>query len=292
MLRGYLHVLLAAVLWGTIGPMSKLAFGQGMEPLEVGFWRTAFAWVFFAVHAWRIHGLVAPRRSLPVLALFGLAAPAGLYGFYMFAVTYGGVALASVLLYTAPAWVALLSWLLLKEPMSAGKLAAVALTILGVACVGLGPQLLGDASLKVGAAAVLFGLLSAVSYSLFSIFGKGWLRGFATPTVFLYGLPVAALAMLPFVTFHGFTWLSLAACLYLALFSTYGAFSSYYAGLKRLEATRASITATLEPVVASLIGFAIFDERFSSLGYLGSGLILAAVLISVLENARGRVTVK
>ncbi len=75
---------------------------------------------------------VAPQ-DLPVLLLFGLVGVSLFYGAYQLAVGLGGAALASVLLYTAPAWVALLSHLVLREALDALGLLSVALTLLGVA---------------------------------------------------------------------------------------------------------------------------------------------------------------
>jgi len=71
------------------------------------------------------------------------------------------------------------------------------------------------------------------------------------------------------------------ALLFLGVFSTYGAYLAYYAGLKRLPATRASVVATLEPVVANLFAFLLFGEVLSLWAYLGAGLVLLAVILTV-----------
>ena len=51
MTTGYLYIIFAAILWGIIGPVSRLAFDQGMAPLEVAFWRAVLAWICFGSHA-------------------------------------------------------------------------------------------------------------------------------------------------------------------------------------------------------------------------------------------------
>ena len=284
-MSGYLYVLAAAALWGLIGPLSKLSFAAGMDTVEVAFWRTTLAWFLFAGQAIANRETRIDRRDLPAVAGFGVAGIAGLFGAYVVAVQAGGAALASVLLYTAPAWVALMSWLFLKEPMGGYKVAAVAATILGVAGVSLGP---GDGGVAVDGRAIAYGLLSGVTYALYYIFGKYYLGRYKTPTLFLYALPVGSLALLPFTTFTRPTWAGAVPCIVLALCSTYGAYSLYYAGLKRLEATRAAVTATFEPVMAALLAFAMFGERFSFVGYLGSGLIIGSVLLTIWDGARER----
>ncbi|GFK92655.1 putative inner membrane transporter YicL [Fundidesulfovibrio magnetotacticus] len=282
MFSGYLLVALAALLWGMIGPLSKLAIQEGMTPLEVAFWRASMAWVLYAGHALALRRVRVDLKDLPWVGLFGVACIFGLFASYVLAVRAGGAALASVLLYTAPAWVALLAWKFLKERMTAVKLIAVAATLAGVTGVSLGHGLDGP----VNTTAIAMGLLSGLTYALYYIFGKLLLGRYPTPTIFLYALPVGAACMTPFFDFGPRSPAAWTACAVLAAMSTYGAYSLYYAGLRRIEASRAAVIATLEPVVAALLAFSLFDERFTPLGYAGSALILAAVLLTILGGRR------
>jgi len=282
-LRGYVYVLCAAALWALIGPLSKLAIAQGVAPLEAAFWRSAMGWSLFAIHAGATGAWRLQRKDAPAVASFGLIGVSTLFGAYILSISMVGAAMASVLLYTAPAWVAVLAWLTLGERMHAHKLIALAMTLLGVACVSLGPAIMSGHGLGVvNLPGILLGLLSGFSYATYYIFGKRYLGRYATSTLFLYALPVGCLGLLPFVTFGPKTpqaWLTLAV---LAVSTTYGAYSVYYAGLRRLEATRTAIVATLEPVLAASLAYIWWDERFDALGYVGSGLILAAVLCTIL----------
>ncbi len=282
MLRGYMLVITAGLMWGLIGPLAKVAFAAGMNTLEVAFWRTTLGWVFFAAHAVIKGQTRMDLRDTPAMLAFGLLAVGGLYVFYVLAVRQGGAALAAVLLYTAPAWVAILSRMLVGEPMTRVKVAAVAMTILGVISVSYSPDM--ASTITVGA--VVFGLLSGLSYALFYVFGKRWLHHYPTPTMFLYGMPVAALAMLPFIDFAPFSGKAMLACVALAALSTYGAYSIYYAGLRYLEATRASMAATVEPVAAAILAYVMFGETFAWTGYIGAGLILSAVFVTIIDSAR------
>jgi DME family drug/metabolite transporter len=67
----------------------------------------------------------------------------------------------------------------------------------------------------------------------------------------------------------------------IGFFSTYLAYALYAAGLRRLEATRASVVATLEPVLAAVFAYLWWGERFSAGGYLGAGLVLLAVYLVI-----------
>ncbi len=281
-MSGYLLVLCAAVLWGLIGPLSKFVFAEGITPLEVAFWRSVIGWGLFAAQAALRGAGRAQTRDLPILAAFGLVGVSLFYGSYQVAIGLVGAALSSVLLYTAPAWVALLSRLVLGESMSAAKLAAVAATIFGVACVSLS----GGGTIEPSALGVLGGLTAGFTYALYYIFGKKYLGRYGTVTIFLYALPVGALGLWPFVHFAHKSATAWAFLILLSATTTWGAYSVYYAGLRRLEATRAAVVATLEPVMAAWLAWWWWDERFGPAGYLGSGLILSAVLLMVAEGAR------
>ncbi|WP_199489959.1 DMT family transporter [Meiothermus sp. QL-1] len=275
---GYLYVAAAASLWGLLGVVSKWAFAQGVSPLEVAFWRAALGAGLFGLQAFLTRQTrIEPADRWAVLG-FGLVGISLFYGAYQLAIGSGGAALASVLLYTAPAIVALLSWLFLREPMDAHKLLAVGLTLLGVALVSL-----QGGGVKVSPAALFWGLLSALTYATYYLFGKLYLNKYSTPTVFLYALPVGALGLLPFVQFAPKNAEAWAAIAFLTVASTFFAVTLYFAGLRRLEATRASVVATIEPVVAAFAAWLWWGERFSLLGYLGAGLVLLGVLWMVLR---------
>mgnify|MGYP001770829345 CR=1 FL=1 len=275
---GYVYVLAAATLWGLLGSVSKLVFAQSVTPLEAAFWRAVMGAVVFGAHAAILRQTRVDRKDLPALLGFGLVGIALFYGGYQSAIAAGGAALAAVLLYTAPAMVAVMSWLILKERVDGFKLLAVALTLVGVAAISL-----QGGALKVTPAAVFWGLVSAFTYATYYIFGKLYLGRYAAPTMLLYALPVGALALAPFVHFVPKNATAWVAMIFLALASTYAANLFYYAGLKRLEATRASVVATLEPVVAAFVAWLWWGERFSLLGYLGAVLVLCGVLLMVFK---------
>jgi len=165
---GYLFILLAAASWALIGPVAKFAFRAGLSPLEVAFFRALLGGAFFFLHALLLRRLRLDRGAVVPVLLFGAVGVAGFYASYQLAVAYGGAALASVLLYTAPAWVAVMGTLWLGERMDAAKLAAVGLTLLGVVFLALG----SGGELALSLKGLVFGLLSGFGYALYYLFGK------------------------------------------------------------------------------------------------------------------------
>jgi len=276
---GYLFILLAAASWALIGPVAKFAFRAGLGPLEVAFFRALLGGAFFFLHALLLRRLRLDRGAVVPVLLFGAVGVAGFYASYQLAVAYGGAALASVLLYTAPAWVAVMGALWLGERLDAAKLAAVGLTLLGVVFLALGSG--GELALSLWG--LVFGLLSGFGYALYYLFGKLYFTRTPAEAVYAVALPVGALFLLPAVRTwpQGEVW---GVLFVIGFVSTYLAYAFYAAGLVRLEATRASVVATLEPVLASLFAYLWWGERFLPLGYLGAGLILAAVVLVVLGS--------
>jgi len=281
-LRGYLFIVLAAFCWGGIGPVSRYAFSQGMAPLEVAFWRALFGWIVFGLHAVRMRQTRVKRRDLPWVLAFGLWGVSLFYGSYQLAIEQGGAALAAVLLYTAPLWVAILARIFLGEKLTPLKILCVFLGMGGVAAVALGQGNGQTAGVSVGALG--WGLLSGFLYGVYYIFGKRFLRSYATPTLFFYALPVGMLGLMPFIRFQIPSPPALLAVFFLAVISTFAAYSLNYAGLRRLESSRAATVATIEPVIAGAAAWVWWGETFTIWGYLGSGLILLGVVLLVTSS--------
>jgi drug/metabolite transporter, DME family len=274
---GSLLVAAAAVLWGLLGPATRIALAEGLSATEVAFWRALLAAGLFGVHAAATRGLRLARRDVPGVVAFGVFGVAGLLVSFSRAVEAGGAALASVLLYTAPAWVAILSRAVFGERLTARTLLAIAVASVGVAGIAAS----GGGEVRIGAAAVAWGLASGLAYALYYLFGKRYFPLYPTATLFVWALPVGALVTLPMVDWGARTGTAWAALLFIAAVPTYLAYVLYSAGLRRVEATRASVVATIEPVVAAVGAYLLFGERFSAAGYAFAAVVLAGVLMMV-----------
>lgn len=283
MILGYFFIIGAAVCWGLIGIFSSLAFAQGVEPMEVAFWRACLTWFFFGIYAVIRRETRIDPRDIPLFFLFSVFGVCLFYISYQYAVKTAGAAFASVLLYTAPSWVILGSYFLFKERLTWIKGTALCLVLVGVFFIAkTGGNANADVSLSFWA--VISGLTSGLCYSLYYIIGKHFAWKYSSANLFVYVLPVGALLILPFVDFAHKTPLAWTALFALSFISTFLAYGLYYMSLKRLEAGRASIVATLEPVVAAVSAYFFLGERFTLLGYFGAFLILAAVIATIREK--------
>ena len=176
--KGYLYIIAAAALWGILGPFSRLAFSQGVAPMEVAFWRAVLAWGFFGIHAVATRSVGLRLHDLPMVVLFAITGVTLFYGSYQMAIRTGGAAVASVLLYTAPAWVAVLARFAFRELFTPAKVLALALTLIGVVCVAW-----GGGTIKVTLPSLSFGLAAGFCYSLYYIFGKFFTTRYSSPNL-------------------------------------------------------------------------------------------------------------
>jgi DME family drug/metabolite transporter len=276
---GYWLILAAAVLWGLIGLISKGILAEGLSALEVAFWRALLGGAAFALHAGLV-GRLRVQRAADVVPLggFALLGVSLFYASLILAIDQGGISLAFILLYSAPLFVLVAARLILGEPLTARKLVLAPLALFGIVLVSTG----GGEGVSVTPGSLTWGLLSGLSYASYYIFGKLLLTRYRPATIYAWVLPLGALGLLPFVSFAPKSPLAWALLGVLAVLSTYLAYLLYFLGLARVEASRAVLVATVEPVVALTLAALVLGERFGPAGLVGAALILlSAVLASV-----------
>ncbi|PYE54475.1 threonine/homoserine efflux transporter RhtA [Deinococcus yavapaiensis KR-236] len=273
-LTSALLIMTAATLWGLLGIFGKFAGSLGLAPLEVAFWRAVLGGAFFAAHAVITRARLPKGKDLLMTVLFGLSGVSVFYGAYQLAVREGGASLASVLLYTAPAFVAVIGWRLFEERLGRAELLTMFVTIAGVALISVG----GGTGVRVTGPALMFGLLSALTYALYYPYGKVYFARYGAPALLALALPIGALGLAPFTTFAEKSFAAWSLLLAMAFFSTYLAYFVYSLGLRHLPTTRASVIAALEPVVAAVLAAALFAERLSPLALLGAALVIGSAL--------------
>jgi len=280
---GYLFAVGAAGLWATLGLLYGELTGElGIGPLTVAFFRAALSFLILApALLLRARGSLRLRgRDLPLFLAFGLFGIAGFYVVYVYAVMYAGMAIAVVLLYTAPLWVVLISWRFLGERIRKETAIALALAMGGCALVA---QVYDPGLVRLNGMGVLLGLGAGLSYALYTVFTKAAVRRYRPWTVMFYSLGFGALFLLPLQSPEevaaALQGEALVRLLLLALGPTLGAAFLYALALQRLPAGVASTVATLEPVMGVLLAVTVRGERISFPQMIGAGLIITGVVL-------------
>ena len=281
---GTLMCLGSGAAFGAMAIFGKLAYGEGATVGTLLALRFTLAAALFwtlllasgGAHALRALG----RRDVGAGLALGACGYALQAGCYFAALERIDASLLALLLYTFPAMVTAAAVFLGRERLEGRRLVSLALALGGGVLVVAGA---GTGTLDpVGAA---LGLGAAVVYSTYILVSDGIVRRIpprvltalvCSGAAFSLTLGSAVLGQLRpgDLTVAGWGWLAS-----LAVVSTVGAISLFFAGLKRVGPTTASILATVEPLVTVLLAFLVFGETLGPPQLLGGASVLGAVLV-------------
>lgn len=271
----------AATLWGCMG-----IFSRGIAAMDISVTSVAILRNLGACLLMGLFFLLTDRsifrvklRHLPIFLGTGVGSVLMMTLFYFRSQQESSLAVAAILLYTAPTFVVILSAILFKDKITRQKLAALVIAFLGCSFV----TGIWSGGLEVSPLGLVLGLASGFSYSLYTIFGRFGLQHYQPFTVTFYSLVFAGIGSLFFWNTGEMAVIAaspkgLLLSLGLMLFATVLPYLLYTKGLGGLgDSSKASILASVEPVVASLVGILAFGEPMT----LGVVLGLACILISV-----------
>lgn len=277
-------ILAAAALWGVIGLWNRRLMAGGFSPTDIVVVRN-FGGMLLLLAIFAIKDRSVFHIQLAHLKYF---LGTGIVSVVLFTCCYFtcqklcSLSVASILLYTAPSFVVLLSAVLWKEPVTKKKLLALVLTLVGCALVcGV-----FSGGLTVTPLGILLGLGAGFFYALYSIFGRYALAHYSSMTVTVWTFLIAGPASLVLLlkgsnaleVVQAQPSLALIA-VGLVVFSTVAPYILYTRGLAQVESGQASIIASLEPVVASLTGALVFGEALGLPAIAGILCVLAGVYI-------------
>lgn len=279
-----LFVILAGCLWGSMGIFVRGLNACGLAAMDIVFLRVSGAALALGVCLllFKRDKLRLRLRDLWCFLGSGIVSIVFFNFCYFSTIQMTSLSVAAIMLYTAPAIVTLFSIFLFRESFGPGKLLALFLAFAGCALV---TGILEEETVLT-AAGVLLGLGSGFGYAMYSIFGRyATAKGYSSATVSFYTFLFAAAGSLPFVRPVGIVNALQRApqCLPLVFglifLNTLAAYLCYTAGLAHMEASKAAILASVEPVMAALIGFLLYKERIDRMTLAGILLVLLSVLL-------------
>ena len=287
--KGYSLIFVAGSLWGLIGLFVTILDGMGIEAFNIAFLRTFFGSIFFVIVVILLNGIkgLIPNKTELVLAVsMGLVCQTLFNISYTVAIKTIGVATGAVLLYTSPMFVAVLSRIIFKEKVTKIKVIALLVNILGCLLTVTNGNF---NALEFSIIGIAMGVLAGFLYATLTIFGKIAgnkkcnvatisLYSFVTATIILFfvGNPLGQIELLSkpkvILTAIGYGLIPTAMSYYL-----------YMLGLsKPVEASKVPVIASVETVIAALIGVIVFSELFGIYKFIGIALVMFSVgLISL-----------
>lgn len=277
-------IFIAGCLWGSIGLFIRFMSDAGASAAEISFLRMVFAFAILMILTTIRSGISAFRiskRAIFFSAALGLICH-GVYNvFYSWAVTRIGVTVSAVLLNVAPVFTAVISAVCFHERITSRKCIALVINVIGCILAATGGQF-SAASLSVFG--ILCGVAAGLCYALTAIFGR--LAGECTDPFIIstYSYFFAALflavflkpwslqiTITPSVVWLGFLY---------ALIPTAIGYLFYYQGVQQItESSTVPVIASMETVMAAILGALVLGERLRIAHYLGIVIVMVSIVL-------------
>jgi len=285
--------VVAAVCFGTLGPLSRMAYDAGMTPIGFATWRALFGAILLAVVLLASQGRRRPMidpRSIPRrdLAALGLAAAAGIVLNLAVFIAFQRITIALALLafYTYPAMVAAVAIVIERRRPSPAEMLALALALIGMTLVVAG-QLDPAAGLVVDGLGLGLALLAGVAQTVYITTNRGYA---AVPTeqaatILLWIAAIAFVliaaatgsldsiyepfrnpAVWPFLLMAGLLGAGLPSLLFLV-------------AIQFIGPVRTGILAMIEPVTGTVLAAIFLGETLGPIQVLGGTLVIVAGIV-------------
>jgi DME family drug/metabolite transporter len=276
--RSRLLVLFAAICFATtgtsraLGPDSATSLGVAAIRFIVG------AIALFSVTA-LIRKPHVTTATLPlyiwIIAGFGQA----MYGATFFAAVHDtGVAIGTVVaLGSAPILTGILSAVLFRSLPTRTWMLATAVAISGMSLI-----VLSGNDTNVSATGIMYALGAGLGYALFALASKRIVEaGVSSDVAMSRVFGIAAIMLVPALFFVDTDWIfttgGMSLGLWLGIVTVALAYWAYASGLAHLEPRETTMITLAEPVVATVLGALVLNERPASLAWIGIVVVIAAL---------------
>lgn len=292
---GYLLVAVAATLFALNGTVSKVALGSELNSLELTQIRStgAAAGLLVFLLAFARRRLRVDRRELLFLVVFGITGVAFVQWLYFVAIERLPVGIALLIQFMAPLFIALFAWLVYHEHIRRHIWIALLLCITGLAVIvevwnGLAFDTLG----------ITAALAASFALTAYVLMAERERRHRDPVSLSFYGFLFAALFWAVVQPLWEFPWSELGDSVslqgrfeehtapvwllvgFVIVAGTMITFSLLTGALRHISATRASIVATLEPVLATVVAWLWLEETFGAAQLVGGAVVLAGIFLA------------
>lgn len=284
-------MVVTATFWGFSGNLAKFLMQADITPFVLTQARslvTAMVLLAFILLT-RPSALRLTRTTMLWAAGFGVSL-AATQVFYFSAIERLNVAAAILLEYLAPAIVVVYSGLFLGRSITKSTLGSLVAVLVGSAFV---VQAYDPHTLSLSATGVAFGVGAAIAFSAYILMGEHLQKlGMGVAAQLFYGFTLTTVLLMlmqpPWkaapATFEAS---NLALLSLIGILGTLLPFACFFASLRYIDAGRATIVSTLEPVVAGVVAFVWFGERFAGMQFLGAALVIGAIVALQREDTAG-----
>ncbi|MFC7785154.1 DMT family transporter [Rossellomorea sp. GCM10028870] len=274
-------VMLAAICWGISGGIADVLMNKGWDPIVISLYRGVVGFICFFV--WFLLRFRQNRGISTRLYIWSLIAGVGFAGnftFYFLSIEASSVAVAATLMYTAPVFVLLISFLLRIEDSTWFKWGCITGVLLGIILL---TGAYNTESISVSFLGMAAGLAAGLSYALF-IFGFKNASSIGNPHTTLTIAFFSFCLILFLFTDKGEAAAVLASrdigwFLLLGILGAGLSFILYVTGIRWTTPANASMVAMVEPVTASLFGVLVIGDQLTGIQIVGMVVILVTITV-------------
>ena len=282
-----LYIFTAGVLWGTIGLYVKALVSYGAGGSYISILRMGSAFMITLIAALMKYGtkIFTPSRKVLIpCMLIGFISNGAFNLLYSYSIKANGMAIACVLMYSAPVFTAIASAILFREKFSLLKIFALVLNIIGCVLTVTGGDISGSNIILSG---VLAGLGTGFCYGMAAVFARIAEKNTNPLLLSVYGYFFALMFLLIFSRpeFSPVNIKVLGTGFLYGLIPTTFAYMVYYIGMKRINDTsKVPVIASIEPVTAVLLGMLIYNEQLGTVNFIGVAVVLFSIIIIIKEK--------
>ncbi len=294
--QGHLSMFSANAMWGLMSPMAKLVIiGGAVSPLVLTNMRIFGAMVLFWIGSFFQKPEHIPPKDM--LRLFGAALLGIVFnqGCFIFGVGLTSPSDASIITTSMPLWAMILAAFILKEPVTAKKVAGIAFGAMGALLLifgGNGAQTSGS-----GSSSAIFGdllvLCAQFSYALYLVVYKNFVSKYSLFTIMKWMFTYSFICVTPFAArdimvldWHLLSLSQIFSIGFIVVCATFLAYILVIVGQQRLRPTVAGMYNYVQPIVACLVAVWWGMDSFNMIKYIAIALIFSGVYLVSTSKSR------
>lgn len=286
-LKGAIFLSLAASIWGMTYVVSKVVLNT-ISPWMLLEMRFVLALIVLGIVATITQSWKIKKQDLFSMAMIALVGFTGSIGMQFVGTKLSGAAMGSLITSASPALISIFAFWILKERINNRKILSLVLATIGVIVVIGIPNGNSNFGAYIGNV-ILFG--AAITWALYTVLSKAQTAKYSSLTVTTWATVFGVIFTLPFTFFEQsqgldnlpndfWIWMGV---LFLGTISTAGAFYFWNKGFEYIDTSTGSLFFFIQPLVGSIFGFLLLDEKLKSSFFIGSLLIGIAVFLSIRE---------
>ncbi|WP_371380008.1 DMT family transporter [Sporomusa aerivorans] len=280
----HIELFFVVAIWAGTFVSTKLVLAE-ITPALSALYRYLIASIILIIIDFRNQERIN-REDYPLFLFLSATGVTLYYLLQHYGMQYTNATNAAILISLSPVFIGIFSWLLFNEKFKCINWLGLTLAF-GGCCLLITDGNMSRNLLDNRSWGNLFILMTAISWALYSVYGKKLLKTYSSITIIKYTTLLGTIMLIPFslgeITLSSrfaLSWLGFVNLLYLGgLASVYG-YLAWYKGLERLPAITVGSYLYFRPLLTGILAAAILHENISSTVILGGMLILAGAYLT------------